>query len=131
MAMLTEEIATLRARIVELENPGFTSPSITLYDPYGRFKAKSHSPPVPEPPRPGPFSPASTTSTHPSGRHRYNFTALESMTSYIGSSVSPSRPLISLSPTSNTEVCLDSTGEGVLYSSYAWQEPPSVLIPSL
>lgn len=88
--MLTEEVATLRARIVELENPGLTTPSVTLYDPYGGYKEQSRSPTIPqEPPHIGPHSPFSPTST------------ISSLPS--GSSGSPSRPLLSISSTSSTE----------------------------
>ncbi|KXN92393.1 Tyrosine-protein kinase TXK [Leucoagaricus sp. SymC.cos] len=116
VAMLTEELVTLRARVIELENPGLTTPSVTLHDPYGGYKEKSHSPPLPEPPHRGPsspFSPTSTTSSLPSGRHWNNFVALEAMTPSTGSSFSPSRQLISISPASSTE------------------EPPHALIPFL
>jgi len=82
MATLIEEVATLRARIIELENPGLASASVTLYDPYGRFKDKTRSPLIPEPPRLGLNSPISTTSTHPSGRHSYDFAALQAITLY-------------------------------------------------
>ncbi len=136
VAILTETIETLKARIVELENPGQTTPSVTLHDPYGVYKEKrySHSPPVPELPHLGPhspFSPTSTISSLPSGRHWNNFATLEAMTSSTGSGGSPSRQLTSISSTSSTEVCKDFTREGALYSSYALQEPPRALIPYL
>lgn len=132
VAILTDTIETLKARIIELENPGLTTPSVTLHDPYGDYK--EHSPPVPDPPHLGPhspFSPTSTISSLPSGRHWNNFGTLGAMTTSTGSSGSPSRQLMSISSTSSTEVCKDFTKEGGLYSSYALQEPPRALIPFL
>ncbi|KAF9454307.1 hypothetical protein P691DRAFT_845205 [Macrolepiota fuliginosa MF-IS2] len=109
VAVLMETIENLKAHITELENPGLTTPSVKLHDPYGVYKEKrlSNSPPIPEPPHLGPhspFSPTSTISSLPSGRHWNNFTALEAMTPSTGSSVSPSRQLISIPPASSSEV---------------------------
>lgn len=136
VALLTETIESLKARIIELENPGLTTPSVTLHDPYVVYKEKrlSHSPPLPEPSHMGPhspFSPTSTTSSLPSGRHWNNLAALEAMTPSTGSSVSPSRQLLSVTPASSTEVRMEFTGEGVVYSLYTLQEPPRTLIPFL
>lgn len=136
VAILTDTIENLKARIIELENPGLTTPSVTLHDPYGGYKEKrySHSPPILEPSHLGPhspFSPTSTISSLPSGRHWNKFGTLGAMTTSTGSSGSPSRQLTSISSTSSTEVCKDFTREGGPYSPYALQEPPRTLIPFL
>ncbi|KAJ3510495.1 hypothetical protein NLJ89_g4635 [Agrocybe chaxingu] len=84
--VLEDTVTRLEARLLELENPEGSTPSVTLHDPYQSYKAHrlSKSPPLHLPDSPlvfsplSPFSPTSTASSLPSGSS--------------GSSTSPNQP---------------------------------------
>ena len=88
-------MSRLEARLLELEKPEGSTPSVTLHDPYQAHNTQrlSISPPLFHADSPtifSPFSPTSTTSSLPSGRHWQNFSALEANTESTGSSGSSS-----------------------------------------
>ncbi|KAF8967602.1 hypothetical protein BDZ97DRAFT_1978162 [Flammula alnicola] len=99
--VLEDTVSRLEARLLELENPESSTPSVTLHDPYHSFKDHrlSKSPPlhIPEPSTVfsplSPFSPSSTTSSLPSGRHWNTFSTLEPNTELSGSSGSSTSPV--------------------------------------
>ncbi|KAF9006114.1 hypothetical protein BDQ17DRAFT_1540719 [Cyathus striatus] len=92
--ILEDTVSRLEARLHELEHPESSTPSVTLHDPYGHYhevQRLSKSPPLYIPDANqfaplSPFSPTSTSSSLPSGRHWHNFAALEAMTEPTGSS---------------------------------------------
>ena len=94
--MLEDTVSRLEARLLELENPESSTPSVVLHDPYQGYKVQrlSKSPPLNIPESPAiysslslsPFSPTSTTSSLPSGRHWKTFSALKTNTELTGSS---------------------------------------------
>jgi hypothetical protein len=93
-------VSRLEARLLELENPEATTPSVLLHDPYRGYSQRlSTSPPVHIPETSvvfgqlSPFSPTSTTSSLPSGRHWQSFSALEANTESTGSSGSLRLPI--------------------------------------
>lgn len=93
--MLEDTVSRLEARLLELEKPESSTPSVTLHDPYYTHNSQrlSVSPPLFHADSPtvfSPFSPTSTTSSLPSGRHWQNFSALEANTESTGSSGSSS-----------------------------------------
>jgi len=88
-------VSRLEARLLELENPEASTPSVLLHDPYRGYAATqriSTSPPVHVPESSlvfgqlSPFSPTSTTSSLPSGRHWQSFSTLAANTESTGSS---------------------------------------------
>lgn len=112
--MLEDTVSRLEARLLELENPESSSPSVVLHDPYVKGRRNSNSPPslVPESPaifaqRLSPFSPTSTTSSLPSGRHWNTFSKLATNTTELtgssGHSASPLRYSVPM-PHSGIEV---------------------------
>ena len=94
-------MSRLEARLLELENPDASTPSVLLHDPYRSYSQRvSNSPPVHIPEASlvfggqlSPFSPTSTTSSLPSGRHWQSFSALEANTESTGSSGSSTSPI--------------------------------------
>uniref|UniRef100_A0A8H7XVF9 Zn(2)-C6 fungal-type domain-containing protein n=1 Tax=Psilocybe cubensis TaxID=181762 RepID=A0A8H7XVF9_PSICU len=99
---LEEQVSRLEARILELEHPDSSTPSVVLHDPYpSPFQVERHSksPPLHLPEHPpafaplSPFSPTSTTSSLPSGRHWNKFSALGEKTELTGSSGSSTSPI--------------------------------------
>jgi hypothetical protein len=93
-------VSRLEARLLELENPDASTPSVLLHDPYRAYSQRiSTSPPVHVPETSlvfgqlSPFSPTSTTSSLPSGRHWQSFSALEANTESTGSSGSSMSPI--------------------------------------
>ena len=99
--VLEDTVSRLEARLLELENPESSTPSVLLHDPYQALRAQrlSKSPPphaaeVPLifPPL-SPFSPTSTTSSLPSGRRRKTLTPVEPNTELLGSSGSSTSPV--------------------------------------
>ncbi|TFK29693.1 hypothetical protein FA15DRAFT_631604 [Coprinopsis marcescibilis] len=110
---LEDQVSRLEARLQELENPDASTPSVKLHDPYAQYnetQRMSKSPPLYVPAEPtvfvgplSPFSPTSTSSSLPSGRHWNTFSALEANTELAGSSghghsTSPIRQIPSTSP---------------------------------
>lgn len=98
--VLEDTVSRLEARLLELENPEATTPSVLLHDPYRAYSQRlSTSPPVHIPEASlvfgqlSPFSPTSTTSSLPSGRHWQSFSALEANTESTGSSGSSTSPI--------------------------------------
>ncbi|PPQ67854.1 hypothetical protein CVT25_010293 [Psilocybe cyanescens] len=99
---LEDTVSRLEARLLELENPDSSTPSVVLHDPYPspfQIQRLSKSPPLhlSEPPAVfgplSPFSPTSTTSSLPSGRHWNNFSTLREKTELTGSSGSSTSPI--------------------------------------
>lgn len=117
---LEDQVSRLEARLQELENPEASTPSVKLHDPYALHEPRkiSRSPP-PQLFLPvdtmltvgplSPFSPTSTSSSLPSGRHWNTFSALKANTELTGSSgpsgpsKSPLRQLPTNSPFLGTE----------------------------
>ncbi|KAF9563100.1 hypothetical protein CPC08DRAFT_761049 [Agrocybe pediades] len=97
--VLEDTVSRLEARLLELENPESSTPSIMLHDPYPPYQIQplSKTPPlhIPEPSalKLSPFSPTSTASSLPSGRHWANFSTLEANTEFTGSSGSSKSPI--------------------------------------
>ena len=94
--------------MLELEQPESSTPSVTLHDPYYGQRVSSPVFHADSPTVYGPFSPASTTSSLPSGGQWQTFSALEASTESTGSSGSSSshtarRPVSS--PFLGIEVC--------------------------
>ena len=88
-------MSRLEARLLELEKPESSTPSVMLHDPYLGHNPQrpSTSPPLFHADSPtvfSPFSPTSSASSLPSGRHWQNFSALEANTESTGSSGSSS-----------------------------------------
>lgn len=97
--VLEDTVSRLEARLHELEHPDETTPSVTLQDPYTQPQQREVpkllllSPPESQAYSPlPPFSPTSTTSSLPSGRHWYSFSELSAMTESTGSSGSSTSP---------------------------------------
>jgi len=98
--VLEDTVSRLEARLLELENPEASTPSVLLHDPYRGYSQRvSTSPPVHVPEASlvfgqlSPFSPTSTTSSLSSGRHWQSFSALEANTESTGSSGSSTSPI--------------------------------------
>ena len=95
--VLEDTVSRLEARLLELENPDASTPSVLLHDPYSAQRL-STSPPVHIPEASSvfsqlsPFSPTSTTSSLSSGRHWQSFSALVANTESTGSSGSSTSP---------------------------------------
>jgi len=116
--VLEDTVSRLEARLLELENPEGSSPSVVLHDPYQGYNVQrlSQSPPLHIPESPlvlnplSPFSPTSTTSSLPSGRHWQTFSTLDANTEPTGSSGSSTSPIRQPIPTPFTafEVCSSS-----------------------
>ena len=95
MKVLGDTLSWLEARLLQLEKPEISTPSVVLHDPYQAHNTQrpSTSPPVFHADSPtvfSPFSPTSTSSSLPSGRHWQNSSALDTNTESTGSSGSSS-----------------------------------------
>lgn len=89
-------MSRLEARLLELENPDASTPSVLLHDPYHDYRSQRlstspvHIPKTSVFSQLSPFSPTSVTSSLSSGRHWQSFSALEANTESTGSSGSSS-----------------------------------------
>ena len=110
-------MSRLEARLLELEKPESSTPSVVLHDPYQahNIQRQSTSPPVLHADSStvfSPFLPTSTSSSLPSGMHWQNFSALEANTESTGSSGSSS------SDTARRHVAAPFLGIEVCYPFY-------------
>ena len=134
--MLEDTVSRLEARLLELEKPESSTPSVTLHDPYYAHSSQrlSISPPLFHADSPTIFSPLSTTSSLPSGRHWQNFSALEANTESTGSSGSSSSNTTRRqlpAPFLGVEVCYSSLTFNLrLLTNYSPQEPSLGLLQS-
>ena len=111
MKVLEDTLSRLEARLLELEKPKSSTPSVVLHDPYQAHNTQSPStsPPVFHADSPTVFSPFFPTSTSPSGMHWQNFFALEANTESTGLSGSSSSDTARhqvAAPYLGIEVCL-------------------------
>ncbi|KAF8817386.1 hypothetical protein BYT27DRAFT_7237315 [Phlegmacium glaucopus] len=120
--VLEDTVSRLEARLLELEKPESSTPSVMLHDPYyghNNSQRLSISPPLFHADSPtiySPFSPTSTTSSLPSGRHWQTFSALEANTESTGSSGSSSSNTVRR-PVSSPFLGVEEPSLGLLQSS--------------
>ncbi|KAF8159477.1 hypothetical protein B0H34DRAFT_405912 [Crassisporium funariophilum] len=125
--VLEDTVTRLEARLLELEKPESSTPSVLLHDPYLGHKSQrlSTSPPLYLPESPSatifsplsPFSPTSTVSSLPSGRHWQTFSALEANTESTGSSGSSNSPITIRRPIASPFLGSEEPALGILQSS--------------